>query len=1199
MNWHMDHTYQRYRGPIAIAVAIALVVVCGAVVLDHQRTKDHQLALREAADLSMNAMLSQLIEHLDTQILAADGLAHALKEHGKFALPSIDEQARRELLRSPSLRAVAIAPDNQLARLVTRTQAVGDGNKPLAPLIEGIDTDSLARQLRTFDASERSLLVESAADMMLTLAVPLSDAAGRVWGALALVIDEQQFLSDAGISPSTSSMDIQKTSKTGWMHVSIHHVDDTKKTRLTGEDLSDLAPIVSSIPVAGGTWEIAAAPHAGWDAVPEDQISFRLMLAISGFATIIPVFAASVLVAERNRHIAMLKSREAKLVELSQRFNLAMETSNIGIWEVTGDNHLTWDSRAAALHGRFGEVAHNRLDEWLKSVHPADIDAAEAHFFTCICSTGPCSQVYRVMLPDGDVRYLRSAGATYRNANGTARTTGIVWDITSDMMVNQTLRSAKEDSDIKNAELELALEELSNREQELEELSSRLDLALASYNCGIWESNLETGNEIWDPRMCQLYNVPYTDGVIAGDRWVSLIHPDDRPRAEAIRPKFPRGDQNSLTVRVPLPDGSIRYVRSFGKSHVMRDGSRKIVGIAFDATEDMRMTQEIEAAKHEAEAKNIELELALDELSNREQDLEELSSRLDLALASYNCGIWEATPQNRTEVWDARMCQLYGIAATGRMVTNEQWLAMVHPDDREMAKSISPNLPISMKEPLTVRVPQPDGTIRYVRSFGKAHTMRDGSVKIVGIAFDVTQDMRLTQQLQIAKRDAEAKNVELELARQSIEHNALHDPLTLLGNRRKLDLELDALSRDSQSGRLSATILHLDLDRFKQINDTLGHAAGDAMLTHTASILRNAVKAGSVVARIGGDEFVILLRNTADVAEVSDLANRIINEFRQPMDFDGFSCRCGVSIGIAQANGMRIDARRLLVNADIALYRAKAEGRNRFEFFTQNLQAEIITHKRTADELLSAIENGEFVAWYQPQFCADSREMLGVEALVRWNHPYRGIVAPDAFLPIAEDLNVSAVIDQIVLETVLKDQMRWAAAGIHVPRVSVNVSSKRLHDESLVSTLETLSISPGRIAFELVESIFLDESEDIVTHNLERIKALGIDIEIDDFGTGHTSIVSLLKLKPKRLKIDRQLVMPIISSPQERSLVRSIIEIAKSLGVETVAEGVETLEHAALLRNLGCDLLQGYAFARPLPFADFVDGARNGFRKVA
>jgi EAL domain-containing protein (putative c-di-GMP-specific phosphodiesterase class I) len=324
---------------------------------------------------------------------------------------------------------------------------------------------------------------------------------------------------------------------------------------------------------------------------------------------------------------------------------------------------------------------------------------------------------------------------------------------------------------------------------------------------------------------------------------------------------------------------------------------------------------------------------------------------------------------------------------------------------------------------------------------------------------------------------------------------------------------------------------------------------------------------------------------------MAELAQRIIAEVHHPVSFDGFSCRCGVSIGIAQASGFNLDARRMLVNADIALYRAKSLGRNRYEFFTQNLQAEIVSHKRTADELLTAID--------QQEFCARTNVLTGVEALIRWNHPHHGILPPDRFLKIADDLNVSAVLDHVVLETVLTDKLRWIANGITIPKVSVNVSSKRLHDDRLVESLSNLMIRPGEIAFELVESIFLDESEDSPSGNLERIKALGIDIEIDDFGTGHTSIVSLLKLKPKRLKIDRQLVMPIITSPQERSLVRSIIEIARSLGVETVAEGVETMQHAAMLRDLGCDHLQGYAFARPLPYHQFTEAALGGWEKLA
>jgi EAL domain-containing protein (putative c-di-GMP-specific phosphodiesterase class I) len=218
---------------------------------------------------------------------------------------------------------------------------------------------------------------------------------------------------------------------------------------------------------------------------------------------------------------------------------------------------------------------------------------------------------------------------------------------------------------------------------------------------------------------------------------------------------------------------------------------------------------------------------------------------------------------------------------------------------------------------------------------------------------------------------------------------------------------------------------------------------------------------------------------------------------------------------------------------------------------------------------------------------------------VRWQHPSRGLLTPDKFLKIAEEINVVQMLDRIVLETALKDKMRWAALGVSVPKVSVNVSARRLHDDTLAESLSNLQIRPGEISFELVESIFLDESEDVATDNLERIKALGIDIEIDDFGTGHTSIVSLLKLKPKRLKIDRQLVQPIITSPQERALVSSIIEIARSLGVETVAEGVETLAHASLLHDLGCDLLQGYAFSRPLSFDDFTEAATGTAWRIA
>ncbi|TCV76319.1 EAL domain-containing protein [Neorhizobium sp. S3-V5DH] len=658
-------------------------------------------------------------------------------------------------------------------------------------------------------------------------------------------------------------------------------------------------------------------------------------------------------------------------------------------------------------------------------------------------------------------------------------------------------------------------------------------------------------------------------------------------------------NQSRFRLGIALAVGMV-IVPIFIAASLISERNRHIAILKARELNLTELSQRLRSAKENTDIKNAELELALDELSNREQELEELSTRFDLALASYNCGIWESDPVTQTEIWDARMCQLHSIPYTDGIIHRDQWINLLHPDDRERAKQESHHLSEGLQPPpLVARVLQPDGSSRYIRSIGKLHVTRDGARKMVGIAFDVTQDAILTQQLKAAKDEADAKNAELELAKSRIEHNSLHDPLTLLANRRKLDMELDRLSRASQTERQKFSLLHLDLDRFKQINDTLGHAAGDAMLVHASRVLSRNVRGTDIVARIGGDEFVILAVDNASAEEMAQLAQRIIVEFHQPIDFEGFSCRCGVSIGIAQANGMNVDARRTLVNADLALYRAKGLGRNRYEFFTQNLQAEIVSHKRTADEVLAGIDNDEFTSWYQPQFDAQTNELVGVEALIRWNHPHHGVLAPDKFLKIAEDLNVSATLDQIVLETAMRDKLRWIARGLKIPKVSVNVSSKRLHDERLIDRLKPLEIIPGEISFELVESIFLDESEDVVIDNLKRIKELGIDIEIDDFGTGHTSIVSLLKLKPKRLKIDRQLVMPILDSPQERALVRSIIDIARSLGVETVAEGIETMQHAALLRELGCDLLQGYAFSRPLSFNDFTQAALTNWRKAA
>ncbi|MEO3384758.1 EAL domain-containing protein [Mesorhizobium sp. CAU 1741] len=583
------------------------------------------------------------------------------------------------------------------------------------------------------------------------------------------------------------------------------------------------------------------------------------------------------------------------------------------------------------------------------------------------------------------------------------------------------------------------------------------------------------------------------------------------------------------------------------------------------------------------------------ELRRRERQLERLSHRLRLALDTSKVAVWEMTLGDAHEYWDDRMNELYGYPADGAPRDHTYWEKRVHPDDlaraqREFGEALENRGSYTSR----YRIVLDNGRIRHVRAIGTIYDVPGAQPKMVGVNWDVTADVSLNEELKRVNALTEARNIELESAKARIEHNALHDSLTGLPNRRHLDEVLANHASRFERGEEAAALLQIDLDRFKQINDTLGHIAGDAMLVHAAAILKTTVNPDDFVARIGGDEFVVVRRWPTEkpgssLSSLTCLAENIIDRMQSPMNYQGHECRVGVSIGIATDMDSVADPRRLLVNADIALYRAKSRGRNRHQFFNDALQAEIINTKRVADDILSGLEQNQFVAHYQPQFDAETLEVIGVEALARWRHPTEGLLAPAAFMKIAEELNVVATIDRMILEQALLDFNIWESSGLHIPKVSVNVSARRLHDEELIGHLRQMNIRPGSIAFELVESIFLDENDELLTWNVDQIKELGIDIEIDDFGTGYASIVSLMKLKPRRLKIDRQFIQPIVNSPGQRQLVGSIIEIGKSLGIEVLAEGVETMEHARLLRQLGCNALQGYAFARPLSSSDLVE----------
>ena len=560
------------------------------------------------------------------------------------------------------------------------------------------------------------------------------------------------------------------------------------------------------------------------------------------------------------------------------------------------------------------------------------------------------------------------------------------------------------------------------------------------------------------------------------------------------------------------------------------------------------------------------------ELRQREEQLETLSQRLGLALKASNVGVWEYIPETDRLIWDHKMRELYGVSPVKEVCDYTDWAGRLHPDDLEQAEAdfkrcIEREIPYITE----FRIINAEGEVRHIRAHGAIYRNSAGRLRVVGANWDITRDISL----QSALREAGDQ----------LEHQSLHDALTGLPNRRYLERFLDG---EAQTGGRKLALIHADLDHFKEVNDTFGHRTGDGVLKAASERLLALVGPGEFASRIGGDEFVILTSGDTAEARAKELANGIVAALAEPIRFEQSLCRIGCSAGIAVQSFRHENPLQLLGNADIALYEAKKRGRNRVEFFSDGLRLAVVEAKRTTDELILALERDEFIPYFQPQFDAVTLEIVGAEALARWNHETRGILTPDKFLAIAEAANKVAKLDEVIFEKALFHLALWQAKGLNIPSVSVNISAQRLLDEALFEALARHSIVPGTVSFELLETISLDGSDQNLLAAAHRLKGAGIDIEIDDFGSGHASIISLLELAPKRLKIDRQLVAPIRDSRSRRQLLASIIEIGRSQGIEIVAEGVETMEHATILRDLGCHALQGYAFARPMPAAAMI-----------
>jgi diguanylate cyclase (GGDEF)-like protein len=550
--------------------------------------------------------------------------------------------------------------------------------------------------------------------------------------------------------------------------------------------------------------------------------------------------------------------------------------------------------------------------------------------------------------------------------------------------------------------------------------------------------------------------------------------------------------------------------------------------------------------------------------------LAEQNFRFDTALANMSHGLCMFDAQHRLLVWNKRFCEIYRIAAevlspgiTVRQMVELSAARGNHPD-RTVAEIVA-EFEIRLASGIAgyAKRPLPNGRI-----IALSHQPMPGGGVVV-IFDDVTE-----------REEAEARAQFL----------STHDELTGLPNRLVFGQAVsDAVKVARRYGQEFA-VMFVDLDRFKIINDRLGHAAGDSLLTEVANRLKQCVRESDVVARVGGDEFIILLREVSDARQVTTIARKILSTMVKPLTIHGQECRVTASIGISLFPSDARDEESLTRNADAAMYAAKEEGRNDFRFHSLEIKTQSIERLMLETSLRRALERNELLLYYQPKQDLGHGGIAGVEALLRWRHPDLGLLHSSRFIPLAVETGLIVPIGKWVLETACAQNMAWQRQGLPAIRIAVNLSPRQFADPNLLhdirGALEKSGMPAQLLELEITESMVMQNVERTV-RVLEAIKSLGITLAIDDFGTGYSSMSLVKKFPIDALKIDRSFVREIINDCEDKAIVDAIIALGRALNLTVVAEGVETVEQEAFLRAHNCDEIQGYLISKPVPADEF------------
>jgi diguanylate cyclase (GGDEF)-like protein/PAS domain S-box-containing protein len=565
-----------------------------------------------------------------------------------------------------------------------------------------------------------------------------------------------------------------------------------------------------------------------------------------------------------------------------------------------------------------------------------------------------------------------------------------------------------------------------------------------------------------------------------------------------------------------------------------------------------------------------------------ERALRESEERLRLAMEATQMGLWYWSLGDDAFTYSDGLGHLFGRPADAPHVDYRTLQVAIHPEDRALFHAaITHAIRAGNDLQIDFRVVWPDGSIHWLTNRGQVH--RDASrraLRIVGVTLDIT---------------------DRKLAEQRIAHMAHHDALTGLPNRALLhDRIRQAIAHAHRAGGQLA-VMFIDLDRFKTINDSLGHPVGDRLLQGVASRILACLREGDTVSRLGGDEFVIVVPGLDEASDASHVAAKIQEALANAFHVQGHDLHVSASVGISLYPADGMDAETLMRNADTAMYHAKDSGRANYQFFTPHMNVAAQQRLNLESALRRAVENGEFELHYQPLFDLGSRTIAGAEALLRWQPPGRDRVPPGEFIVAAEETGLIVPIGEWVLREALRQVKPWSAGGRPL-RVAVNVSANQLSRagfaERLKRLFEETGVDPGRLELEITERVIVEGAGE-ARITLDQLAAIGVGIAIDDFGTGYSGLAYLKRFPIDTVKIDQSFVRDITVDPDDAAIVTAIVAMAQSLGIGVVAEGVETEEQAASLVRFGCRRAQGYLFARPMPARDFEALLANGGARVA